>query len=155
MPKWPLWGCFSAVWASGSYLGSPGTCHVSQLLGFLLYLDSEHGRHNRGVTLVEFVEVSADGTFSILCGRPRALTPFTFGSNYWAALRSVGWRPYKLVDSCSPANPQALNSRPVMDCSLEYCNRFGWYYRYLQIVKVPGPPNIFLSQLNNAPCTYM
>ena len=90
----------------------------------------------------------------LLYGWPRALIPSTFGSNYGAALRSVGWRPYKLVDSCSPANPQALNSQPVMDCSLEYCNRFGWYYRYLQIVKVPGPPNIFLPQLNKAPCTY-
>ena len=66
-----------------------------------------------GVTLVEFVEVSADGTFCTLYGWPRALTPSTFGSNYEAALRSVGWRPYKLVDSCSPANPQSLSSRLI------------------------------------------
>ena len=47
-----------------------------------------------GFTLVEFVEVSADRIFPILYGWPRASTPFTFSSNYGAAIRSVGWRPY-------------------------------------------------------------
>ena len=59
------------------------TCHISQLLGYLLYLDSKHGRHTWGL---------------------------------------LWWGSYKLVDSCSPANPQALNSRLVVEYSLDYCN---------------------------------
>ena len=40
-------GLFGVVCESGSYLGSPGTCHVSQLLGSLLYLDSQPSQLRR------------------------------------------------------------------------------------------------------------
>ena len=57
------------------------------------------------------------------------------------------------INSWTAALLPTLN--PSILGSLGYCNVFGWYFRYLQIVKVPGLPNIFLPQLNKAPCTYM
>ena len=85
---------------------------------------------------MEFIEVSVDGTFSILYSWPRALTPSTFGSDYGAALDLLAG---------GPINSWTAALLPTLKPSIRYCNTFGWYYRYLQIVKVPCPPNILAS----------
>ena len=106
-----------------------------------------------GVTLVKFVEVSTDGSSCSLYGWPRPSTSSINDSTCEPALRSAGWRPFKPVEACSPAIPQLANSRPVVDCPLEYYDKFGWHYRYLQIVRVPGQPPLTSPQLNKSPCT--
>ena len=86
---------FGVVCESGSYLGSPGTCHVSQLLGSLLYLDSQPGQLRR-------LAPDLDSLYNL--------------ARIWSCLRPVSWVPYthgKLLSS-QPSSPQFSTS---VDCS--------------------------------------